>query len=74
MKPDVPLRTPRSRAARDRVNGPRVPNARVPVGHRFNPYKLFNGTFIPGIPSTIGSGKQPTTTRSLFAVRPRRLN
>jgi hypothetical protein len=61
MKSELPAlpRPPRSRAALDRANDPRgqyreshtiglgVPNARVPVGHRFNPYRLFNGIFIP---------------------------
>ena len=48
MKPEVPLpRNPRSRTAHDQVDGSRVPDTRAPVGHRFNPYRLFYGTFVP---------------------------
>jgi hypothetical protein len=49
MKPEAlpALRERRTREGPDRVKAPRVPNTRVAVGQRFNPYKLFKGMFIP---------------------------
>jgi Helix-turn-helix domain len=47
MKPDPPSPRSTRRSTAQRATGPRVPDARIPVGHRFNPYRLFYGTFIP---------------------------